>query len=109
MDPGSAVVALAAIVGGSCIAISFITTAGKALTRGKSTNPHELQVAQERVRQLELQLVESHRQADLLQKQVDWHSKLLETQDRVMRQIGTSGSLPDPTASAPSRNARSAV
>lgn len=82
MDPGSAIVALTAIGCGTGIVISFITTVGKALTRGKSGSPQELQLARERVRHLELQLVETHRQADLLQKQVDWHSRLLEAQAR---------------------------
>ena len=47
----------------------------------------EAKMAAERARLLELQLVESNRQNDQLQKQLEWHTKMLETQDRLMKQL----------------------
>jgi uncharacterized membrane protein (DUF106 family) len=47
----------------------------------------EARMAQERVRSLEAQLVDSHRQSEMLQKQLEWHTKMLETQDKMMKQL----------------------
>ena len=47
----------------------------------------EAKMAQERARLLETQVVEAHRQNEQLQKQLEWHTKMLETQDRLMKQL----------------------
>jgi hypothetical protein len=47
----------------------------------------EAKMAQERARLLETQLIESQRQNDQLQKQLEWHTKMLETQDRLMKSL----------------------
>ena len=52
------------------------------------TSPTELAGAQDRIRSLEAQLLDSHRQNDQLQKQLEWHVKLLETQDRILSRAG---------------------
>ena len=56
--------------------------------RGK-TSAAELTAAHDRIRSLEAQLLDSRRQHDHLQKQLEWHAKLLETQDRLLKQIPT--------------------
>jgi|RhiMetdeSRZDD1v2_1073273.scaffolds.fasta_scaffold366947_2 hypothetical protein len=58
-------------------------------TRGKASAA-ELSAAQERIRSLEMQLLDSHRQNEQLQKQLDWHAKLLETQDRFVKQLASA-------------------
>ena len=48
----------------------------------------EAKEALDRARTLVAQLVDAHRQNDQLQKQLEWHTKMLETQDRLVKQIG---------------------
>ena len=55
--------------------------------------------AQSDVRALETQLHDARLQNDHLQKQLEWHNKLLETQDRVIDRIGTTQTRP-PVAGA---------
>lgn len=55
-------------------------------TKGKATAA-ELTAAQDRIRALESQLVDAHHQNDQLSKQLEWHTKLLETQDRLVAQL----------------------
>ena len=55
--------------------------------RKKETLSLEAKAAQERARTLELQLVETNRQNETLQKQLEWHTKMLDTQDKLMKQI----------------------
>ena len=54
--------------------------------RGKAT-AIELTAAQDRIRQLEAQVRDSHYQNEQLQTQLEWHTKLLETQDRFTKQL----------------------
>ncbi|HET7767557.1 MAG TPA: hypothetical protein VFN74_02210 [Chloroflexota bacterium] len=54
--------------------------------KGKASTV-ELSAAQDRIRQLESQVRDSHYQNEQLQKQLEWHAKLLETQDRFMKQL----------------------
>jgi hypothetical protein len=49
----------------------------------------ELRAALDRVRTLEAQLVGADRQNAQLQKQLEWHTKLLETQDRLVSHATT--------------------
>jgi uncharacterized membrane protein (DUF106 family) len=51
----------------------------------------ELKVDRKRLQQLELQLADAHRQNDQLQKQLELHTKMLDTQDRLMKQLADSG------------------
>jgi hypothetical protein len=51
----------------------------------------ELKATQERARLLDAQLIEAHRQNEQLQKQLEWHTKMLETQDRLMHRLADSG------------------
>src|SRR5687768_13758597 len=48
----------------------------------------EAKEALDRARSLETQLMDAHRQNDQLQKQLEWNTKMLETQDRLVKQIG---------------------
>jgi hypothetical protein len=50
----------------------------------------ELRAAEDRVRGLEAQLLDARLQNDQLQKQLEWHTKLLEAQDRLVAQLPTS-------------------
>ena len=59
----------------------------------------EPRLAQSDVRALETQLHDARLQNGHLQKQLEWHNKLLETQDRVIDRIGTSQTRP-PVAGA---------
>jgi hypothetical protein len=79
------VVALTAIGCGTGIVITFID---KVFGGQKKKYQDQARLAEERARALELQLAEARRQAQLLEKQVEWHSRLLETQDRLVKQIG---------------------
>ena len=93
MDPFSMVVSIVFL---GC-ATGVITTAIKSFGGGKQrAQEAELGMAQERARQQELQIVELRRQNEQLQKQLDWHSKLLETQDRMIRQLGAGSSAERP-------------
>jgi len=47
----------------------------------------ELQAAQDKIRSLESELLGARLQNDQLQRQVEWHAKLLETQDRLVAQL----------------------
>jgi hypothetical protein len=49
-----------------------------------------LKLTQEKLRERDEQIVELHRQNESLQKQVEWHSKLLEAQERGVRQLGSA-------------------
>ena len=51
-------------------------------------------LAQNDVRALETQLLDARLQNDQLQKQLDWHNKLLDTQDRLIDRIGTTKPRP---------------
>jgi hypothetical protein len=87
MDFGSMVVALTGIGCGTAIVIVgidkfFSVFGGKGKLKARE---EELRLAQERLRERDLRIVELHRQNELLQKQLEWHNKLLETQDRSAR------------------------
>ena len=55
--------------------------------------------APDHVRALETQLLDARLQNDQLQKQLEWHTKLLETQDRLFAWAGTMPSRPAAGAS----------
>ena len=86
------VVALTAIGCGTGIIITFMD---KIMGGGKEKAKAELKLlqgqlraAEDRARTLELQLVDERRHNDQLQKQVEWHGRLLETQDQLLRRLG---------------------
>ena len=64
----------------------------------------EVKVQKERARMLEAQLIDSHRQNDQLQKQLEWHTKMLETQDRMMKQLTDSKTQTQSESAAVSRS-----
>ena len=51
------------------------------------TEARESKDALDRARSLEAQLVDAHRLNDQLQKQLEWNAKMLETQDRLVKQM----------------------
>ena len=57
----------------------------------------ELRLSQERMHNREARIIDLAHQNDQLQKQLEWHTKMLETQDRVVRQL----SAKTPAASDP--------
>lgn len=84
------VVALTAIGCGTGIVITFIDKAfgGRDKSRTREAQ-QQLLLAQERSRQQELRIVELSRQNEQLQKQLEWHGKLLETQDHLLKRLGS--------------------
>jgi hypothetical protein len=54
----------------------------------------EPRAAQNDVRALEIQLHDARLQNDQLHKQLEWHNKLLETQDRLIDRVGTAHTRP---------------
>jgi hypothetical protein len=88
VDPWAvAVVLLSAIGCGTAVVLTFID---KAFGGKQKSAVIEAKAAEERARMLEARLIDSHRQNDLLQKQLDWHTKMLETQDRLMNKLADS-------------------
>jgi type II secretory pathway pseudopilin PulG len=81
----TAVVGLACVTGIFGIAFSSIA---RVLSGGSKVKDVQLRAAEERARLLEAQLDEMRRHNELLQRQVKWHGKLIETQDRAMKQLG---------------------
>jgi hypothetical protein len=89
MDIGSGLVALTAIGCGTAIVLTFID---KVFGGRQKQTQQQLRAAEERARQIEQQLADERRHNEQLQKQVEWHGKLLETQDRMLNRLsGPSG------------------
>ncbi len=90
------------IVSVSCFTGIVTTFIDKAFGGKQKQSQLEARLAQDKARLLEAQLVDAHRQNELLQKQLEWHTKMLETQDRLMKQLGDGQSIPRPTVGTPS-------
>jgi len=58
------------------------------------TEAKESQEVLDRARALEAQLLDAHRQNDQLQKQLEWNTKMLETQDRLVKQLSDGQTKP---------------
>ena len=58
------------------------------------TEAKEGKEALDRARALESQLLDAHRQNDQLQKQLEWNTKMLETQDRLVKQLSNGQAKP---------------
>jgi len=84
MDIGSGLVALTAIGCGTAIVLTFID---KVFGGRQKQTQQQLRAAEERARQIEQQLADERRHNEQLQKQVEWHGKLLETQDRMLNRL----------------------
>ena len=97
MDPFSMVLGIVFLGCATGVVTTFID---KAFGGRQKAAQMEAKMAQERARMLELQLVESHRQNEQLQKQLEWHTKMLETQDRLMKQLGDGASARAPVGSS---------
>ena len=91
MDFWIAVVALTTVGCGTGIVITFIDKAFGGRARAKEQElrlkQQQLEMVEERARHLEAQLIEARRNNEHLQKQVEWHGKLLETQDQLLRRL----------------------
>ena len=88
MDGGHIMVVSLTVIG--CGTATILTFMDKAFGGKQKHAQLEAKMAQERARLLESQLIESQRQNDQLQKQLEWHTKMLETQDRMMKQLTDS-------------------
>ena len=91
---------LTAIGCGTAVVLTFID---KVFGGRHKQYQERLRAADERARQLETLLADERRHNDQLQKQVEWHGKLLETQDRMLNRLSgpsTNGerSLPEQPA-----------
>jgi hypothetical protein len=90
MDFFSAAVAITTIGCGTGIIITFIDKAFGGRSKSKLREAQqELRLAEERERRHELRIVELSRQNEQLQKQLEWHGKLLETQDQMLKRLGS--------------------
>ena len=78
------------VVGFGCATGVITTFIDKAFGGKQKQTQLEAKMAQERARLLEAQVIDAHRQNDLLQKQLEWHTKMLETQDRLMKSLTDS-------------------
>lgn len=87
------------VVGG--IGGTLITLADKVFGTKQKQAQMEAKAAQERVRTLEAQLLDAHRQNEQLQKQLEWHTKMLETQDRLVKQLTDSSHAAQPHSERP--------
>ena len=78
------VVALTAIGCGTGIVVTFMNR----VFGGKQRSlEQEARAQKDRASLLEMQVVEARRLNDQMQKQLEWHTKMLETQDRMMKQL----------------------
>jgi hypothetical protein len=59
----------------------------------------ELKASRDQLRAMETQLLDARLQNDQLHKQLEWHTKMLETQDRLVKQL-TDTSVRVPVVSA---------
>jgi hypothetical protein len=98
MDFWVAVVALTGIGCGTGMVCMFIDKVFGNRNKGKlEAAQRELRLAAEQARQQELRIGELSRQNEQLQKQVEWHNKLLESQDQLLKRLGTgNGAAPQP-------------
>ncbi|HEX2035600.1 MAG TPA: hypothetical protein VHS99_15600 [Chloroflexota bacterium] len=91
MDFWVAAIIITAIGCGTGTVITFIDKVFSNKDKNRLRAAHEdLDRARDRIQHQELQLVEMRRQNEQLHKQLEWHAKLLETQDNLMKQL-TSG------------------
>jgi hypothetical protein len=91
MDFWIAVVLLTTVGCGTGI---VITAMDKLFDGKKKAREQELKLAQERLRMQELQVIELRCQNEQLQKQLDWHAKLLEAQTQQAKQLGAASASP---------------
>jgi tRNA splicing ligase len=91
MDGGVFVVALTAIGCGTAVVLTMIDKlfGGNKEKLKLEDARRELRHALDLNRQQELRIVDLSRQNDQLQKQVEWHGKLLETQDQMLKRLGS--------------------
>ncbi len=84
------IVALTAIGCGTGIVITVVDKlfGEKAKAKVKLAE-QELRLALERARQQDLRIADLSRQNEQLQKQLEWNAKLLDTQDRMIKQLGS--------------------
>ena len=84
MDGGHIMVVALTVIG--CGTATILTFIDKAFGGKHKQAQLEAKAAQERARMLEAQLIDGHRQNDQLQKQLEWHTKMLAAQDPLMNQ-----------------------
>ena len=68
------------------IILALTGRAGSASSPKRKALLVDLRAAEDRARSLESQLLDARLQNDQLQKQLEWHTKLLEAQDRLVAQ-----------------------
>jgi hypothetical protein len=90
---------LVAITGIGCGTAIVLTFIDKVFGGRQKQHQQQLRAAEERARLLELQLADERRHNEQLQKQVEWHGKLLETQDKMLNRL--SGPSPNGERSLP--------
>ena len=85
MDGGHIMVIVLTAIG--CGTATVLTFMDKVLGGKQKQLQEEVKAQKDRARMLEAQVVDAHRQNEQLQKQLEWHTKMLETQDRLMKSL----------------------
>ena len=70
-----------------CGTATLLTLMDKVFGGKQKQLQEEVKAQKERARLLEAQLIDAHRQNEQFQKQLEWHTKMLETQDRLMKSL----------------------
>ena len=86
------VLALSAIGCGTAVVLTFMDKAFGLFGTNKHKarmleSQRQLELAEERSRYQDVRIVELSRQNEQLQKQLEWHGKLLQTQDQMLKRL----------------------
>ena len=84
IGPGEVAIAIIVIGGPTWVVSKFID---QAFSGRRKQAQLEAKMAQERAQLLEAQLADAHRQNEQLQRQLEWHAKMVETQDTLVKQL----------------------
>jgi hypothetical protein len=90
IGPGEVAIAMVVIGGPTWVVSNFVN---KVFGSRHKHAQMEARMAQDRAQLLEAQLVDAHRQNEQLQRQLEWHAKMVETQDTLVKQL-TDGQSP---------------
>ena len=103
---GAELIAIFFVFGSAAVTIVKVVgiVADKAFGGKQKQSATEAREAQDRARALESQLLDARLQNDHLQKQLEWHTKMLETQDRMMKQLTDGSTTPHSDRPTPSRS-----
>ena len=91
IGPGEVAIAIVVIGGPTWVVSRFID---QAFGGRRKQAQLEAKMAQDRAQMLEAQLVDARRQNEQLQRQLEWHSKMVETQDTLVKRLTDGAARP---------------